>query len=148
MTLCSANRGRCCKLLPSFKDPTKNWTQYISHFFPVVDVPSMNCDVDLGHTCMLEQYLDDDFDWDVEKNGTEVRGTGPHSDNTSRKGTLCVLFDFCIYIPASYISKVRKPIRTTEKKLMEIDSHSLSHSCSLVNHTTHALGKPPERKHH
>ena len=58
----------------------------------------MNCDVDLGHTCMLEQNLDDDFDWDVEKNGTEVRGTGPHSDKTSRKGILCFFFFWFLYI--------------------------------------------------
>ena len=83
----------------------------------------MNCDFDLGHTCMLQQDLYDDFDWDVEKNGTEVRGTGPDGDHTSRKGTtVCFILSFTyfglylyvcmyvyIYILEKYPSCGRKP---------------------------------------
>ena len=56
----------------------------------------MKCNFDLGHTCMLEQDIDDDFDWDVSKHGSEVAGTGPSGDRTLSEGNLGVLFYFCI----------------------------------------------------
>ena len=52
----------------------------------------MKCNFDLGHTCMLEQDIDDDFDWDVSKHGSEVAGTGPSGDRTLSEGNLGVLF--------------------------------------------------------
>ena len=45
---------------------------------------------------MLEQDIDDDFDWDVSKHGSEVAGTGPSGDRTLSEGNLGVLFYFCI----------------------------------------------------
>ena len=52
----------------------------------------MNCNFDLGHTCMLEQDIDDNFDWDVSKYGSEVAGTGPSGDRTLSEGDLVFCF--------------------------------------------------------
>ena len=64
----------------------------------------MNCNFDLGHTCMLEQAIDDDFDWDVSKHGSEVAGTGPSGDRTLSEGNIYVFrfttsqMNTCIYL--------------------------------------------------